>query len=233
MATEGIFPRTDADLNNYFSIAIPYLTTNKARLVTTPAATAAFTTVTGLYSTPATGWTTIYPLTQNAASATATARSIKNTLREQIKSNLRLVYNDIPKSILTQTDRDTLNLSLASSTRTAASIPAEQPSINITLREHLAITLTIVDEAHPQSLAKPADADAIEIEGAFLPASATPPAGFPHESDFRHLATTGRSSYTRAYEQEQVKGIEYLRARYLNSRKEPGGWSEIVQVVVS
>lgn len=233
MSTDGCFPRADAELNNYFSIAIPYLTANKARLVTTPAATAALTNVTVLYSTPVTGWTTLYPLTQNAALATGTARTSKNLLRDQIKAALRQIYDDIPKSIFTQADRDTLNLPQPNNSRTPASIPAEQPSINITLREHLAITLTIVDEAHPQTLAKPADADAIEIEGAFLPVTATAPAGFPQETDFRHLSTTGRSSYTRTYAQDQLRGTEYIRARYLNSRKEPGRWSEIVQVVVS
>ena len=233
MGTQSRIPRTDAEFYNYINIVIPYLNANKARLATTPAATAALTSVTALLSTAVTGWNAVYPQTQNQATATASLRSSKNLLNDQITAQLRTIFDDIPRSVLTQVDRDTLNMPLPSTTRTAAPIPAEKPSIAIGLREHLSVTLTIVDSSHPQAAGKPADADAIEIDGAFLPASATAPAGFPQEADFRHLTTTGRSTYTRTYAQDQMRGTEYLRARYLNRRNEPGGWSEIVQVVVS
>lgn len=233
MGTPNGIPRTEAEFNNYVNIAIPYINTNKARLATTPAATTALTTVTALLTTAGTGWNSIYPQSLNPATSTASIRATKNSLHDQIKGYLRVIFDDIPKSVFTQVDRDTLNLPLPSDTRTPSAIPAERPIISVTQRDHLAVTLAMVDAAHPQSLAKPADADAIELEGAFLPAGSSVPASFPQDSDFRHLTTTGRSTYTRSYTQEQLRGTEYLRARYLNSRKEAGGWSEIITVIVS
>lgn len=233
MGTNKRIPTTDAEFNNYINLTIPYINTNKARLATTPTAVAALTSATALLTTAGTGWNAIYPLTQNPATATVSIRSSKNILHDQISAQLRIIFDDIPRSLLTQVDRDTLNIPLPNNTRTAAAVPSEKPSITIALREHLSITLNVVDSSHPQSLAKPADADAIEIESVFVAVTAATSGSVPQEADYRHLTTSGRCTVVRTYSQDQLRGTEYLRARYLNSRKEPGGWSEVISVVVS
>ena len=233
MPSKNRFPKTDAEFSLYIGIAIPYLNANKARLLVTTTANAQLTAVTTLYSAASTGWTTVYLLSQNSSTATGSITATKTALRAQITSALRIIYDDIPRSLLTQVDRDTLHLAAPSSSHTAASVPQEVPVINVSQRSHLSVTLTIVDQSRAHSLAKPKGVGAIQIEGAFLPHTQSVSQDFPQDSDFRHLATSGRSSFTRAYVHEQLRGTEYFRARYLNSRNEPGGWSEIIQVVVS
>jgi len=71
------------------------------------------------------------------------------------------------------------------------------------------------------------------LEAAFLPEGSKTTDGFPQESDFHHLATIGKSYYKRTYTADQLKGTEYIKACYLSSRNEPGGWSEIITVVVA
>ena len=55
----------------------------------------------------------------------------------------------------------------------------------------------------------------------------------PREEDFRLLGINGRSSYVRNYEMYQLQGADYIRVRYLNTRKEPGNWSQPFKVIVS
>jgi len=233
MPNQSRFPVTDADFSNHINIVIPYLGSVKGRLVTTAAAQSALTTVTSALTNATTGWNYTYQMWLNPTTSTTTFTTNKNLLRESIEAELRLIFADIPQSILTQTDRDTLNLPLRADTYTPSSVPTAIPSVLVRDRAHLSVTLSIVDVAHPQSKAKPEGVDSIEIEAAFLPADTTPPAGFPKDTDFRHVAMSGKATYNRSYSSEQLKGTEYIKARYLNSRNQPGGWSEVISVIVS
>jgi len=233
MGTRNRIPVTDADFNNYANIAIPYLTTNKARLVITTTAQANLTAATSLLTTAATGWNSVYPLTLNPATATATIIASKTNQHKQIEKLLRAIYDDIPRSVLTQMDRDTLNIPAPSGTHTASTRPESVPSITISGRGHLSATLTILDVEHQQPLSNVDDADLIELEAAFLAPGAAAPAGFPSDNDFHHVATLSKSTVLRTYTPDQQRGTEYLKACYLSSRNEPGGWSEVVSVVVA
>jgi hypothetical protein len=233
MPNKNRFPAKDGEFNVLINIIVTYLNANKARLVLTPTAQAALTLVTANVNTAVTGWNALYPLSQNPGSATNTIIAQKTTLRSSIESEIRIIFNDIPESVLLQIDRDNLNLPAPSGTHTPATKPTSVPSLTITNRGHLSISLSILDVAHSQVITNVSDADSIEIESAFLMNSATPSTDFPTDADFRHLAATGKSSYTRSYTADQLKGSDFLRARYLSSRKEPGSWSEVISVVVS
>jgi len=227
MPNQNRFPKKDADFNGYIINAVPHLTTNKLRLILTPTAQAKLNKVTTLIQTTTTGWNTIYQLSQNPATAT------KTSLRPQIESALRIIFDDIPKSLLTQIDRDILNLPLPANKHHRANNTETIPAITIKSRGHLSIILNIADTKNGTSLSKPAGVDVIEIESAFLPNTTTLPIDFPKETDFRHIANVGRTTYQRNYSDDQLKGTEYIRARYLNTRKEAGSWSEVISVVVA
>jgi hypothetical protein len=235
MPNQKRFPASDAEFNTYVNNANTYLNVaaNKSRLVLTTAATSALTLVNTLLTAATTGWNTIFPQSQNPAIATSTIIAAKKSTRVQIETQLRNIYADIPNSVLTQTDRDTLNLSLPADTRTPVPKPQNAPIVAVTERQHLSVTLSFTDPAHSQSQAKPDGVIEIDIESAFLAPSTAPAAGFPNETDFRHIGLSGRTSYGRDYTQAQLKGTDYIRARYVSSRKEPGAWSEIISVVVS
>lgn len=230
MSSQHRFPAKDADFNNYINIGIPYLVANKARLVITTGAQAILTTVTNQLSAAVTGWNIIYPQSQNPAIATASIIANKSALRPQIEANLRAIFDDIPKSVLTQVDRDTLNLPLPAGTHTPSPVPTAVPSITVSSRGHLSVTLAIVDSAHPQSAAKPDGVESIQLEGAFVAAGST---AKPTDADFRNIDIASKTSYIRNYTSDQLASTEYIRARYLNSRGEVGNWSEWLAVVVA
>lgn len=230
MSSQTRFPVKDADFNNYINISVPYLVANKARLVITVGAQAVLTQVQANLSTAGTGWNTIYPQSQNPAIATSSIFASKANLRILIEVGLKSIYDDIPKSVLTQVDRDTLNIPLPATSRTPVPKPTAVPSINVTSRAHLSIALAIVDVARPQSAAKPEGVSSIQLEGAFIAAGDKTT---PTDADFRNIDTTGKASYMRTYTTDQLGNTEYIRARYLNSRGEAGSWSEWASVIIS
>jgi len=233
MAAQTKLFKKDADFNNQANIDLVYLTANKARLVFTALAVANLTQLNTLISTAGTGWNSIYQQSQNAAVCTASIINTKNLLRAQIEALLRAIFADIPKSVLTQIDRDTLDLPLPSDTRTAASKPSQTPSLSINGRAYLSVTINAIDTDFPKSLAKPAGVDTVQFEAAFYPKGTSPTANLPEDLEYRHLATIGKGSLSRTYTTDQLQGTEYVRARYLNSSKEPGNWSQPLSIIIS
>ena len=117
------------------------------------------------------------------------------------------------------------------------------------------VLISITDPAHPHTQAKPAGVQSSELEGAFqsreaivayntartalptpvpgaTPVPVTPPR-FPQESDFLHIANTGKFLYKTHFTADQLGGAEILRARYQNSRHEVSDWSAEISVTVS
>jgi hypothetical protein len=232
MTTNTKFPSSDNNFSLFANSVIPYLNDNKSRLIITTAAQTALALVTVNLTKADDGWNVVYPLTQIPAKSTSELILKKNQLRESIETNLHIVYNDIPLSLIEPKDSTILGISISPVTRSAVPIPSSVPSITITKHAHLTLDLRIEDTKTKEFLSNVSDAESIEIESAFLPNTTILPAGFPQKSDFRHVVTTGKSKVTLNYDLDQIKGTDYIRARYLNSRKEAGPWSEVVITVV-
>lgn len=98
------FPEKDADFNDFLVSAVAYLIANATRLVIS---SDNITILSDLFSS----WTNTYPLSQDENTATKTIIDNKIALRESIEEHLRLIYGDIPQSVLTNADRNTLHLS--------------------------------------------------------------------------------------------------------------------------
>jgi len=116
MPQGGPFPRTDAEFNEYFQRAEPHLITNWDALV--PAHPGMpdsrkkeledkYKQWTGSAASPG-----IYPKSQNPDVRTKTITGQKDTLRGEIESLLRDIYEDIPDSWLSPSDREILNIHL-------------------------------------------------------------------------------------------------------------------------
>jgi hypothetical protein len=101
----ALFPDKDADFNDYFGIVYAYLIepANLARFLIS---------ATNLANLNAfkTQWDILYPQSQSTNTATKTIIDNKNILRGDIEELLRDIYGDIPESVLTTGDRNTLNL---------------------------------------------------------------------------------------------------------------------------
>jgi hypothetical protein len=227
MANYGIFPTADADFNIYINNANTYLNTAtvKTRLVTTPTAVGSLTQVSGWIATATIGWNALYPQSQNPALRTKTITDSKNALRKQIETGLRTVYDDIPKSILSQTDRDTLNLSLPSTSGTPNPVPTSRPVGSVDTSQRLQHTISFVDSDTPTSRAKPDG-----VRGCQIWIKIGSPVSDSSELTF--VATDTKSPYVMHFEGADATKNAYYWLRWENTRGEVGPWSDVVMATI-
>ena len=226
------FPTSDGDFNKYVNDSGSLFNTDTVRLVTTPAGKVALDALNGLLNAPKTGWNTLYPLTLSKATSNTELVRDRNDSRENIEAELVILINDIPSTLLTSHDKTILGLIDTVVTHNTAARPTSIPSIIITKHNHLSIEFRIEDTATKANITNLNDAVQVNIESAFLPISATAPAGYPQNNDFHHVAISGKSKATISFELDQVKGTVTIRACYLNGRGEAGPWSEFASTTV-
>lgn len=158
MATRGIFPTKDADFNDYFGIVYTYLTdpANMVRFMISG------TNITAL-NTFKTDWDILYPKSQSTNTATKTIIDNKIEMRDDIEKLLRDIYGDIPNSVLTTGDRNTLNLK---EPKPASARPAITTKPNVILNSQSAFRMQVenrvlADSSRPS---KHVDCDVVEYK---------------------------------------------------------------------
>jgi hypothetical protein len=218
MPKNGPFPRKEGELNTYFAIAVPYIGSNAPRLKVSAANVTAATTQLGV-------WNTTYPLTQNPDTATTTANDNKNAARDALMGTLRTIYADIPESVLTAQDRNTLNLTERSTTRTPAAVPSTKPAGTVDTSKRLQHTINFYD-SEGTGIAKPAGVRGCQI---WLKIGSPAPTD-PKELDF--LATDTKTPYTHDFDGTDASKMVYYWLRWENTRGETGPWSEPIQATV-
>lgn len=217
--SRGPFPTKDADFNDYLQPAVPYIDANAGRLNAASNQTA-LDTMFGQ-------WNTIYPQSQNPNTATSTITAQKTQLRSDMEDLLRVIYSDIPESALTQQDRQTLNLPERDTTPTPVAIADHAPAIGIDSMQHLVITLRITDPDNPHTQAMP-DGQGAEVNVAVQDMSAT---SFTWDADRSFI--THRFLSDVQFEAGDVGKKAHFRCRYLNTRGEPGPWSDTMDSMIS
>jgi hypothetical protein len=227
MAFKGIFPNPDAEFSVYINNAINYLNVagNKSRLVLTPTANAQLTTALSLLSTANTGWNAVFALSQNPAMRTKTVTDTKNTLRDQLETALRTVYDDIPKSVLSPADRDTLGIGQQHSSGAPVPVPTSRPLAQVDTSQRLQHTISFVDSETPTSRAKPEGVRGCQI---WYKVGST--VGDPRELTF--AATDTRSPYVLQFDGADAGKMVYYWLRWENTRGEIGPWSDVVSATI-
>ncbi len=174
------FPTKEADLNNYFQIAVAFVIANATRLLVSAA------NKTSVAANLA-AWNTTYPLTQNPDTATTTAYNNKDKAKADLLATLRAIYADIPASVLTAQDRNTLGITERSTTRTAPPVPSTKPAGTIDTSKRLQHTINFYD-SEGTGKAKPAGVRGCQI---WLKIGSPAPTD-PEELDF--LATDTKTT---------------------------------------
>jgi hypothetical protein len=230
MTTSKNYNLTDAEFNGKINTDVNYLnaTANKNRLILTPAASSALTVATAQLAI----WNSNYLQIFNNSISSDTVRSNLRNSQTQLKTSMRIIFDDIPNSVLTQADRNTLKLFVKADSRTPADVPQSIPFITITEHKHLKLVVFVGDTKAPNRRAKPDDANGIEIEVAFYDSTIPLPTGTPPDKNFNHVVSSGKTKIEIPFASEQVKGVAFIRARYINTRKEPGEWSEVVSSII-
>jgi hypothetical protein len=148
MATSKIFPTRISDFDVYIQSVVPYINDNAATLVVS---TTNVSALAGLKKQ----WDITYPAAANKTTSTTTLRTQRDSLVIQFKTLLRVIYDDIPRSVLTQTDRDTLNLKQRDGVATRYTATDYYPTLSIDKMIHLMHTLRFKNPTDPASRKMP------------------------------------------------------------------------------
>ena len=224
----GPFPTKDAEFSNYIILAIAYLVTHQVRLSVSDTNKDALLALLGDTGTAGT-WLDVFPKSQTRATRTGTVIDDKNDLRDQIEDLLRAVYDDIPKSALTNDDRNTLNL------KKRDSEPSKRPQITTTPYARMfpvkggkiKITVRVAGDSTRSSMHP--DADSIEMRFSI---GTTAPVSVKDTTDKKVYKGSVR---TFGFGQENATKRLYGFFRWKNETDEAksGPWSELVQTVIA
>jgi hypothetical protein len=218
----GPIPSTDAEFNDYINRSIPHLNTNRARLKLEEAMTDDLVTDLGL-------WNSVYPKSQDPDQRTTTITNNKNRMKKNIAEKLRAAYADIPRSALSQQDRQVLRL------KERDSIPSVRPAIEtpptVSAKAMAGARVEFIcrraGDSNRPSMHE--HADAIEICYA---TGQNPPAG-PDDCGRADISTTSRFVIELKIADAGKRIYAFLRWRNNAEPKKSGPWSHLVSVVIT
>lgn len=221
MPNRGPFPDREADLNQYFQNAVPYVSfaANASRLGISETNLKEL----GIHFG---AWNESFPASQNPDLATKTVVDKKNIAKEGVKAIFRKIFNDIPESALTSQDRNTLNLAAPNPTRGRNPRPTTKPKGSVDTSKHLEHTVHFFDENTPNSRAKPDG-----VRGCQIWCKIGSPAADP--SELSYLATDTASPYVVHFNGADAGKVVYYWLRWENTRGEVGPWSDVIMATVS
>ncbi len=227
MATAS-FQTKLAEVNTYFTTAVPYLDTHKTRL---NVSTANMDAVNALYSDSSggTGWIEVYPLTTNRATSTGALRDRRNTLLKEIKALLKAIYGDVPESVLTDVDRNTLRIFVRDTTPTARGPIPTAPDVAFTPLEGGKIKqrLRVDDDATRASIHPLADGwERVSKIGG------TPPANVS-ECPVKDSGTDALSTFDAGQENDGKRLYAFIRWINLGNAANNSAWSSMEIVTIS
>ena len=217
MPNQGPFPSKEADLNLYFQTAVPYLITNKTRLLVSVA------NQTGL-TAELNAWTTIYPVSQNANTRTKSVVENKDVAKANLMTRLRNVYADVPASIWTTEDRNTLNIGARDGVKTKTPTPTPKPIAQVDTSRRLEHTISFTDE--DGSVGKPSG-----VRGCQIWFKIGEPAIDP--SELSYMATDSATPYNYKFNGENAGKPVYYWLRWENTLGEAGPWSDVVMATIT
>lgn len=127
---------------------------------------------------------------------------------------------------VTDSDRESLGLTVRTGTHTPVPPPSTLPIGNIDFSVNLQHSIHYFDQTTPQHRAKPAGVHGCEI---WMKIDGQAPV---KTSELFYLATDTRSPHVLTFDGDQAGKMVYYRLRWVNRRGEPGPWSNIISSMV-
>ena len=219
------FQQKLSQLNTYFLTAILYIDANRSRLSVSTENNDALQL---LHDDPATGngWIQVYPLTTNRATSTGTLRDKRDNLRTAIVKKLREIYGDVPESVLTEDDRNSLRIFLRDTTPTEIQPVDFAPVLSFEKVSNGIQIVRFQNPETPDSNAMPSNQGA-EVQR-FVGDAGLDEIDVP----FVHFKDTGKHLLQVEYEPEEKGKTAYYRSRYETATGKTGPWSDMASEIV-
>jgi len=241
---EGRFSTKDADFSNDLNTIVPHLISEAARLQIMPATLTLLTNM-------KTDWDDLFPKSTNPSTSTKTIRDTKNQTRKNMETLLRAIYKDIPDSVLTNDDRDKLNLPERDSIPTPRPAIETEPGVIVNSRAGRKIDVECRVTGDSSRPSRHPDSDAIEWRANVTPmpqtggTTAPPPAGGttaePPATDTRQptapafrTGIVSKAKFTIQLPEADAGKMANIQCRWVNitDSTKNGEWSAAVSIMV-
>lgn len=175
-----------------------------------------------------TAWEAAYTANVAAQAQAQSARQAKDDARDAQESLVRpLVARLQTSSTVTDAQRQALQLTVRSTTRTAATAPTSRPVAQVDTSQRLRHTISFVDELTPTSRAKPDGVRGCEI---WVKIGEPAPAG---PDDLKYLATDTRTPYLVEFDGADAGKRAYYLLRWVSTRGDTGPWSQTIGATIT
>jgi hypothetical protein len=218
MRHDGPFPGAEADVNTYFGTVAGYLDANKVRLGISTANTDALAVFFLV-------WSGAFPPSQVADTRTKTITDAKDASMKDMKTTLRDIYSGIADSVLTFTDRNTLNLPERSA-NTRVPAMGVSPDINMKHNSHLEHEIHTQNPDTPATIAMPRGQHILLQY--FVGAAGLTGAAIT----FDHVLILSRANNIISFTNAQVGLTCYYQVCYQNAHKESGPMSATFSAII-
>jgi hypothetical protein len=148
------------------------------------------------------------------------------------KSSLTSIIREDTKKIqanpsVTNAQKAELGITVPKGTKTAAPVPTTRPIADVDNKQRLQHIIHFFDEGSQKSKAKPEGVRGCEI---WCKIGGTAPLDY---SETKYLATDTKTPYIAHFDGADGGKTAHYMLRWVNTRNEPGPWSETISVTIS
>lgn len=221
MSSKDYIPKTDAEFDSWQQNLLSQLKKNKAKFALADAAEASLGDLQS-------DWQTKYAAHVSAQTEAAAKRAAKDEARDAYITELRKQVQQTQHTPgVTDEDRAALGLSPRDTVRTAAPVPETRPVATIEAGISLRHTINFFDEGTPNARRKPEGVMGCEIWCKVGDPAPTDPA------QLAFVALDTATPYIKTFDGADAGKTAYYRLRWLNTRSEPGPWSQLYSATVT
>lgn len=214
-------PASDADFDLFRARFDKYLKDNLAALGLTAGDITTLNTL-------ETAWTSALADFLTKRALLDAAVQLKNTTRQQLEDVIRALSQQLQSNPATTNDqRAGLGITVPDETRSRVPAPNTSPLGQVDTDERLQHTIHFRDSKTPDSKSKPEGYRGCQIWvfiGTEAPTSL---------EQLHYVATDTRTPYVLEFDQQDAGKNAYYRLRWVNTRDEPGPWSELIVATIT
>jgi hypothetical protein len=172
-------------------------------------------------------WTAAFIKASNKQNRSTADVRAKDDARAPYEKDLRKFVAQwlANNSRVTDSDRDRMDLTVKSGTRTPVAIPVSSPVGKVDFSTRQQHSLQFVDSASGGK-AKPIGVHGCEV---WMKTGGEPP---KNDSDFTYVGIDTKSPYTVSFSAADIGKTVYYRMRWINKRGQTGPWSSTVSAIV-
>jgi hypothetical protein len=214
-------PHADDEFSVFINNFVNYVAAHAVNLGVPPATATALSN--GLLL-----WTDSLAAHETAQIAATSARTTKDSARDALTIITRTTARSIQANPTVSDEiRALMGLPIRDDTRTRPPVPTTKPIGQVDTSQRLQHTLHWRDETMPNSKAKPTGVRGAEI---WVFVGPTPPTD-PAQAHFVALDTA--SPYMLVHDPSDAGKFAHYLLRWVNTRSEPGPWSETISATIT